>query len=56
MSLPPIVLYVNFYLDKSHVRQNELDFCQKMNGKLNSIDRIYFIVDNVESDPRISNF
>lgn len=48
MSLPPIALYVNFYLDKSHIRQNELNFCQKMNGQLNSIDKIYFIVDNLE--------
>lgn len=48
MSLPPIVLYVNFYTDKSNDRQNELVYCQKMNADLDSIDKIYFIVDNLE--------
>jgi len=48
MSLPPIVLYVNFYTDKCNDRQNELVYCQKMNSELNSIDKIYFVVDNIE--------
>jgi hypothetical protein len=48
MSVPPIVLYVNFYTDKSSVRQQELVHCQCMNGQLNSIDQIYMIVDDVE--------
>jgi hypothetical protein len=48
MSVPPIVLYVNFYTDKSSSRQQEIVHCQHMNGKLESIDQIYMVVDDVE--------
>ena len=48
MSGPPIVLYVNFYTDKAPSRQQELVYCQTMNGNLKSIDQIYMIVDDVD--------
>lgn len=49
MSGPPIVLYINFYTDKSKDRQNELDYCIKTNGELSCIDKIYMVVDDVET-------
>lgn len=52
MSTPPIVLYINFYTDKSPSRQQELVHCQRMNGQLESIDQIYMVVDDVEQYKR----
>lgn len=43
---PPIVLYINFYTDKSSERQRELVHCLNKNAELACIDKINLVVDD----------